>query len=90
MSEATGPAVPGEGGNRGRKTGAGGASLSNWTLSAAHILPISESFAWQRQKWISDSIDVPVSRGGMVRSEFLVPVMRNQIVIENENKCFNR
>lgn len=77
-------------------TGGGGkqalvsASLSSWTPSAAHILPVSDSFAWQHQKWISDSICVPVSRGDVARGEFLVPVMRNQIVIENENKCFNR
>lgn len=83
MSEATGPAVPGESGSR-RKTDTGG---GNWTPSAAHILPISKPFAWQNQKWISDSIYVPVSHSDMGRDKFLVPVMRNRIVIRSENKC---
>lgn len=81
MSEATGPAVPGESGNSGEQALV--ALLSPTGLRAGGSPSYNIRSEYQTQF-------MSVSRGDVGRGEFLGPVMRNQIVIESENKCFNR
>lgn len=98
MSEATGPAVPGESWNWGGGDQALVALLSPTGLRAGGFTSFfSRTRSPPYQDHLLGNIKseyqtqfMSVSRGDVVRGEFLVPVMRNQIVIESENKCFNR
>lgn len=96
MSEATGPAVPGESGNRGEEAlvvllspnGLRAGGFPSF-FSCTHSPPYQDHLLGNIKSEYQTQF-MSVSRSDVVRGEFLVPVMRNQIVIESENKCFNR